>query len=293
MRPIDEPATGVRRFALGAMRVSVLFDGDMDAHPGALSGPPQEQIAALMRFGEEGAPPPRTSVNAWVIETAPGAADNQTILVDGGALPGMAERAGFLLDRLEDAGVALDAIDILYCTHLHPDHIGMFERDGVATVPRAPLVFHEAELAHWLDDERLEAAPERGKASILAARRTLKAYEGRTKTLQDGDQLAPGVTLAHLPGHTPGHCGLRLESGGEALLIMGDIVHIDSVQFTLPEAAIMFDVDKKAAVETRRRVFREAAESGVPVAGAHVSFPGVGHVSTDGDGFRFTPLSST
>ncbi len=290
MRLTEDSHPGFQRFALGTMRLTVLFDGVMDAHPAALSGVPQDEIIALMRFEGADAPPTRISVNAWVIETAPGTDGNQTILVDGGALPGMAERAGHTMTRLEEAGVALADIDILFCTHLHPDHIGMFVRDGEATLPRAILMLHEAEMPHWLDDARMAAAPDRAKPFFIGARRVIDAYSGRTESLADGGEIAPGIALAHLPGHTPGHCGLRIESDGDALLIMADIVHIDSVQFPRPEAAIMFDVDKVAAAETRHRVFREAAASGVPIAGAHVTFPGIGNVFEEGQGFRFEPL---
>lgn len=290
MRLESSPHPGVRRYALGRMRVTILFDGDMDAHPAALSGVPPEEIAAMMRFGEPGAPPPRSSVNVWVIETAPGAPGNRAILVDGGALPGMAERAGHTLARMADAGFSPETIDTVFCTHLHPDHIGMLTTGDAATLPKARLALHEAEPGHWMDDARFAAAPDRAKPFFLAARKVLAAYAGRTDALADADEIAPGIALAHLPGHTPGHCGLKLESDGETLLIFADIVHIDSVQFARPEASIMFDVDK-AAADTRRRIFATLAEEGVPAAGAHVAYPGVGHVRRSGAGYRFEPLS--
>jgi glyoxylase-like metal-dependent hydrolase (beta-lactamase superfamily II) len=80
-----------------------------------------------------------------------------------------------------------------------------------------------------------------------------------------------------------------VSSGPDTLLIWGDVVHTPALQFARPEWAIGFDVDQGQAVETRRRVFDQAAADRTLVAGMHISFPGIGHVAREAQGYRFVP----
>jgi glyoxylase-like metal-dependent hydrolase (beta-lactamase superfamily II) len=101
----------------------------------------------------------------------------------------------------------------------------------------------------------------------------------------------PGVRSVSEFGHTPGHSGYLLASKGQKLLIWGDVVHAHAVQFAKPEVAIEFDVDSKQAVATRKALMQSMASEGTLVAGAHLPFPGVGHVRADGKGrFSWVPV---
>lgn len=97
----------------------------------------------------------------------------------------------------------------------------------------------------------------------------------------------PGITAVALPGHTPGHTGFRLASGDRKLLIWGAIVHAQALQFARPDWAIAFDVDPDAAVTTRKRLLDMVATDRIAIAGAHLVFPGTGHVARSGDADAF------
>ena len=79
-------------------------------------------------------------------------------------------------------------------------------------------------------------------------------------------------------------------SRGQRLLLWGDIVHGAEVQFAEPDITIEYDVDRKAAVASRKRLLADAAAQGHLVGGAHVSFPGLGHVRADIKGYRWIPV---
>jgi len=91
------------------------------------------------------------------------------------------------------------------------------------------------------------------------------------------------------PGHTPGHTSYLFESSGQSLLVWGDIVHSHATQFARPDIAIEFDVNRKQAVASRKKLFKDAAANKLWVAGAHMPFPGLGHVRKLGDGYSWVP----
>jgi glyoxylase-like metal-dependent hydrolase (beta-lactamase superfamily II) len=81
-----------------------------------------------------------------------------------------------------------------------------------------------------------------------------------------------------------------LESKGEKIMFWGDILHVAEAQFPNPAITITFDVDSTAAAAQRKKAFADAARQGYLVAPAHVSFPGVGHLREDANGYRWIPL---
>jgi hypothetical protein len=51
-----------------------------------------------------------------------------------------------------------------------------------------------------------------------------------------------------------------------------------------------YDVDPIAAVTARQSLFAKIAGQGWAVAGAHLPFPGFGHIRTDGSSFAYVPV---
>jgi hypothetical protein len=84
--------------------------------------------------------------------------------------------------------------------------------------------------------------------------------------------------------------GYMLESNEEQLLFWGDLMHIEEVQFPAPQINVIFDGNRMAAMKQRQRAFADAAERGYLVAGAHVTYPGIGRLAKEGSGYRWWPL---
>jgi glyoxylase-like metal-dependent hydrolase (beta-lactamase superfamily II) len=99
----------------------------------------------------------------------------------------------------------------------------------------------------------------------------------------------PGLTAIAAYGHTPGHMAFQLASGDARLMIVSDAVAHPVVFFRHPSWLFGFDMDGDATVRTRRRLLSRAAREGTPLFASHMPFPGVGRVSVDGAGFRYTP----
>ena len=92
-------------------------------------------------------------------------------------------------------------------------------------------------------------------------------------------------------GHTPGHTSYLFQSEGQQLLIWGDIVHNAAVQFPKPQVTIEFDSVPAQALATRMKVLGWTAKDALPVAGAHLPFPGIGQVRAEGKGrYSWVPV---
>jgi glyoxylase-like metal-dependent hydrolase (beta-lactamase superfamily II) len=116
-----------------------------------------------------------------------------------------------------------------------------------------------------------------------AAAGMLRPFEGVTA-------VYPGIRAFPEPGHTVGHTAYSVESKGRKLLLWGDIIHSAEVQFFDPGITIQFDTNARDAIETRVRAFTEAAEQGYIVGGAHITFPGLGHVGVDDEVYSWVQL---
>ncbi len=119
----------------------------------------------------------------------------------------------------------------------------------------------------------------------------LAAYEGRLSTFEFGQEAVPGLTALNAVGHTPGHTAFLMQSGDQKLLFIGDLIHAAALQFPAPDECASYDRDPTRAVTSRRTLLRMSVDQDIPVAGAHIPFPGTGRVTADSaDGFIFTPV---
>ena len=72
----------------------------------------------------------------------------------------------------------------------------------------------------------------------------------------------PGVKAVPAHGHTKGHTVYGVESGGQKLVLAGDLMHAAAVQFKDPSVTIAFDTDGKAALAERTKAYADAAKGG-------------------------------
>ena len=273
---------GAQRRRIGDAIVTALADGYLDLGPQTMPATPWDDLAPALDTPFTTPEAYRSSINAFLVEM-----DGKRILIDaGGAQSGMAS-LGRLGPTLAAIGVEPASVDALAMTHLHPDHAGgAFDATGAAVFANAAMILHTKEHAHWHDDSLVNDA-NRGYFDL--ARKATEAYANRLTQFDTDGEILPGLFAEFLPGHTPGHTGYRIESGGDTLLIWGDIVHIPPVQLRNPEIGIAFDVDGAQAEATRRRILDRAASDRLKIAGMHRPWPGIGHIERDRDGYRFLP----
>lgn len=280
---------GFYRMALGEFEVTALYDGYVDLDPKILKGASAEDIQKLLaKMFVESSKGVQTAVNAYLINTG-----SQLVLVDAGAAQCFGPTLGVIQANIEAAGYAPEQIDSVLLTHLHPDHAcGLLTADGQMAFPDASVHVPQVEADYWLSAEVMAKAPEAGQGMFKMAQASVAPYVAAERLKLYGEQGPDiaGVTSVASHGHTPGHSGYLFGAGDSHLLVWGDIVHSHAVQFARPEVSIEFDVDSAQAIATRQRVFADAALDKLWVAGAHLPFPGIGHVRTEGEGYAWVPV---
>jgi glyoxylase-like metal-dependent hydrolase (beta-lactamase superfamily II) len=280
----SKPLPGALRWNLGDLTVTALNDGWFQGSLDLVTGIPRDEAGALQRAGFRPEAPVVT-LNAFLVTGA----GRKPVLIDSGYGHFGPDTMGRVPAALALAGVAPEEIETVLLTHLHPDHAGgLVKEDGSAAYPNAELVVHAAEAAHWLPDAALSRAPDEAKPYFENARKAVAPYGARLRK-HEGGELVSGITAVPLPGHTPGHCGVRIVSGDKSLLMWTDVVHMPAIQFKQPEAGVAFDVDGVQARATRKRVLDEVATEKTLIAGSHLEFPALGYVTRDGAGYRFVP----
>jgi glyoxylase-like metal-dependent hydrolase (beta-lactamase superfamily II) len=186
----------------------------------------------------------------WVLKSL-----EKTFVVDTGYSPALATKLGRKfecdpMDALRDIGVEPARVENVILTHLHYDHAG-----NIGEFNNAHFYFHEAELPFsqgWYAREPafafLYAGPHIAEAASLV-------QNGRATLLNGDFEIAPGVQLVHIPGHSPGHMALRVWTRRGWVVLAVDASHFKANMIQrrpyplyLDLAQIMAGYDKLQAI---------------------------------------------
>lgn len=189
---------------------------------------------------------------------------------------------------LAAAGLTVEDIDIVLCTHLHVDHVGWNTqlRDGrwVPTFPRARYLFSARELAFWTERQEAEPLPWIADSvlPVVAA--------GRAELVRSDHAVDDHLRLLPAPGHTIDHFAVELGRGRADGVITGDLIHTP-LQARYPDLRMRLDHDPTQAVATRRAFLERFCDTDTLCCFAHFPSPSVGHVRRWGEGFRCDPAA--
>jgi N-acyl homoserine lactone hydrolase len=158
-----------------------------------------------------------------------------------------------VLTALSCVGVTPDDIDVVICSHLHPDHCGCN-----AFFKRATIVVHENEIA-------AARAPNAEAMGYLAPEwdfGTFDELRGERDVFGDGR-----IVLIDLPGHTPGSIGalVALEKSG-AFLLAADTV---SLRVTLDTGIVPRNIREPDAFRKSLQAIRDIERRGTTILCGH------------------------
>jgi len=184
--------------------------------------------------------------------------------------------------NLAAAGLGVNDIDFVMCTHLHIDHVGWNTRleNGrwVPTFPKARYLFADRELAHW--EQR--SADDTDACPWIADSVLPVIAAGRADVVKSDHVLNDLVRLIPTPGHTTDHFSVHVGSEGADAFITGDMVH-SPLQMRYPDLSMRMDYDREQSARTRRAVFERFSDQPTLFCTAHFPQPSVGRlVRADG-----------
>src|SRR5260221_8899318 len=213
----------VRQLRLGAATITILNAGDIEETFG-LAVPDDDHDPALEASFSQPQILPFQAVHI--------ALDGASVMVDAfdfAAITSIMKfkpPAGYTpppdqLTQLRAAGIDPDAVTHLVLTHAHFDHYsGVTVEHAGKREPAFPTARCYAGRTDWEKPAGYQLHKEE------VAQTMGELFRREMVTLVDGErELLPGVRLIPTPGESPGHLIVRVESVGETLYVLGDLLH--------------------------------------------------------------------
>lgn len=164
--------------------------------------------------------PATTDYYLWVLRN-----ETRTILVDTGFSPRAATQRGRQIlvepgEAYRQLGIDTEEPVTLVVTHCHYDHAG-----NLSLFPDAQVVLSAAEQDFWSSElsNRFLIGYYVESEDLAALRRAHE--EGRVRTFSGTTEVAPGIELIEVGGHTPGQCMVKVSTRDGPVLLTSDAVH--------------------------------------------------------------------
>ena len=189
------------------------------------------------------------------------APDGRTIVVDSGFDEASGSRRGRKLlrpvgDCLRAAGIDPDAVSEVVITHLHYDHAGNLD-----LFPQAAFHLQEREMA-FATGKNMCFGCIRAPFEVEHVVAMVRALYADRVRFHDGDaEIAPGVTLHRVGGHSDGLQMVRVQTARGPVVLASDASHYFANMRRENPFPIVFDVGAMAAGWRRARALAGGDES--------------------------------
>ena len=245
------------------------------------------------------------SIHTWLVRFS-----GYTMLVDTGVgngktLPAMPQFDHLdlpYLDRLLAAGVQPQEVDFVLMTHLHLDHVGWNTRyEGghwIPTFPNAKYIFSRSEQRYNASRSGYKPAPDlppstlgkpvRQPASSVYDQSVAPIIESGLAELidVDGAEWLDGISFLPTPGHSVDHVSIRVRSGGQEALFLGDVMH-HPLQVYRPDLNSAYCEFPEASRASREWIQSYTSENHALCFSSHFGESSAGYISRKIGGFHW------
>jgi glyoxylase-like metal-dependent hydrolase (beta-lactamase superfamily II) len=187
-----------------------------------------------------------------------------------------------LESALAEAGYSASDVSLVINSHLHFDHSGGNTRrgDDGAPTPSFPNARYVARRGEW---DWAHHTNERTAASYFGHNYDPLRATGQLELVDGDEEIVSGISVRRTPGHTPHHQGILIESGVDRLFFLADLAPTTA---HVPLPWIMgYDVEPLVTLETKRRIWAEAASEGWTLMFEHDATNAFGRIVVDGKGY--------
>jgi glyoxylase-like metal-dependent hydrolase (beta-lactamase superfamily II) len=186
--------------------------------------------------------------------------------------------------RLREAGVDPDRVDLVLMTHLHGDHVGWNThwQDGKWQPLFKNARYHcsHRDLASWQQDP--------ARQNIMADSLTPIIEAGLLDTIDVSrePEFAGVLRYKPTPGHTEHHASIILHSAGKYAFFSGDLMH-NEIQVKQPHLASRFCANAEQAEAQRRLALGWAADHQALWFSSHFAESSAGYITRKNEGFEW------
>ncbi|MCC3313791.1 MBL fold metallo-hydrolase [Nocardia africana] len=238
------------------------------------------------------------ALQTWVLRSG-----GRTVLVDTGVgnereRPGMPPFHRYpsdLLELLARAGIRPESVDVVVNTHLHVDHVGgnTVDVDGewVPAFPHAQYLIPAADDFYYGPDNAYGNGRQVDDRLIYQDSIAPVHRAGQAVLWDEFYRIDDHLTVESAPGHTPGSSVLRLASGGDRAVFVGDLLH-SPVQILHPSCNSSACLDPAQSEASRRRILHRAADQRELLVPAHFGGAGAVEVRQENGGFALGPWAA-
>ena len=274
-----------RSLRLGKVEIICLTDGEILVDAAAMFGPGPRGAFAESRTPDAQNRVP-LALHSFLVRTP-----DAVVLTDTGVGEALdlryaraysLRRETSLIAGLAEAGCRPEDVDLVVNTHLHFDHCGWntvrTAAHGVGPAfPRARYIIQRGEweaAIHPSGPDKPSYRP-RGLRPLAGA--------GVLALIEGGQEIAPGVDVIPLAGHTVHHQGVKVTADGRVFLASGDCV--PTAAHAGLETTMSFDLDQAQAAATRKKLLALASAEEWILGFGHDPLHPFGRVRKHGPGY--------
>lgn len=177
---------------------------------------------------------------------------------------------------LAELGLKPEDIDTILMTHLHGDHAaGLTKWQGEELVSTFPNAKIHVSAVEWNEMQHPNI-----RSRNTYWKENWEPIVGQVETFEGEKTLFDAFTLIHTGGHSDGHSVIKMTSGNETILHMGDIMPTHAHQN--PLWVLAYDDYPMDSIYAKERLMKEALENGYYFSFYHDAYYRILKWSADG-----------